>query len=161
MNGKLMSLNKFLSKVEEKSLPCFKTLRRCIKNSDFTWTEEAERAMKEIKKQIAELPTLTALIKGETLIMHLSMTEEATSVILLAKQGDKQIPMNFVGRALQSPEVNYPPMEKLVLALIHTARRLRRYFQAHSIVVSIDQPMKQVFSKQENSGRLVKWTIEL
>ncbi|GKD28390.1 hypothetical protein Tco_1239168, partial [Tanacetum coccineum] len=42
LNGKLASLNRFLSKLVEKSLPLFKTLKKCIKKSDFHWTPEAE-----------------------------------------------------------------------------------------------------------------------
>ncbi|GKD76474.1 reverse transcriptase domain-containing protein, partial [Tanacetum coccineum] len=40
LNGKLASLNRFFSKSAEKSLPLFKTLKKCIK-SDFHWTPEA------------------------------------------------------------------------------------------------------------------------
>ncbi|GKC89207.1 reverse transcriptase domain-containing protein [Tanacetum coccineum] len=35
LNGKLASLNRFLSKSAEKSFPLFKTLKKCIKKSDF------------------------------------------------------------------------------------------------------------------------------
>ncbi|GKF18460.1 hypothetical protein Tco_0063378 [Tanacetum coccineum] len=35
LNGKLASLNRFLSKSAENSLPLFKTLKKCIKKSDF------------------------------------------------------------------------------------------------------------------------------
>ncbi|GKE80167.1 reverse transcriptase domain-containing protein, partial [Tanacetum coccineum] len=35
LNGKLASLNRFLSKSAEKSLPFFKTLKKCTKKSDF------------------------------------------------------------------------------------------------------------------------------
>ncbi|GKD92213.1 reverse transcriptase domain-containing protein [Tanacetum coccineum] len=77
LNGKLASLNRFLSKAAEKSLSFFKTLKRCIKKSDFVWTEEANKALQEMKKQMAELPTLTAQIEGETLIMYISAAEKA------------------------------------------------------------------------------------
>ncbi|GKC59820.1 reverse transcriptase domain-containing protein [Tanacetum coccineum] len=49
LNGKLASLNRFLSKSAEKSLPLFKTLKKFIKKSDFHWTPEAEQAFKELK----------------------------------------------------------------------------------------------------------------
>ena len=45
--------------------------------------------------------------------------------------------------------------------LVTTARRVRPYFQAHTIEVLTDQPMKQVLHKPESLGRLVKWAIEL
>ncbi|GJY00048.1 reverse transcriptase domain-containing protein [Tanacetum coccineum] len=46
LNGKLASLNRFLAKSAEKSLPFFKTLKKCTKKSDFLWTEEAESAFR-------------------------------------------------------------------------------------------------------------------
>nr|GEX44532.1 reverse transcriptase domain-containing protein [Tanacetum cinerariifolium] len=42
LNGKPSSLNKFLSESAKKSMPFFKTLRKCIKKSDFQWTAKAE-----------------------------------------------------------------------------------------------------------------------
>ena len=52
-------------------------------------------------------------------------------------------------------------MEKLILALVTTARKLRPYFQAHTIEIPTKYPMKQVLHKPETSGRLMKWAIEL
>ena len=52
-------------------------------------------------------------------------------------------------------------MEKLILALVTTARKLRPYFQAHTIEVPTEYLMKQVLHKLETSGRLMKWAIEL
>ena len=52
-------------------------------------------------------------------------------------------------------------MEKLILALVTTTRKLRPYFQAYTIEVPIEYPMKKVLHKLETSGRLMKWAIEL
>ena len=52
-------------------------------------------------------------------------------------------------------------MEKLILALVTAARKLRPYFQAHTIEVPTEYPMKRVLHKPETSGRLMKWAIEL
>ena len=52
-------------------------------------------------------------------------------------------------------------METLILALVTAARKLRPYFQAHTIEVPTEYPMKQVLHKPETSGRLMKWAIEL
>ncbi|GJU66819.1 hypothetical protein Tco_1253078 [Tanacetum coccineum] len=60
LNGKLASLNRFLAKLAEKSLPFFKTLKKCTKKSDFLWTEEAEVAFRQMKEHIAKLPMLIA-----------------------------------------------------------------------------------------------------
>ena len=52
-------------------------------------------------------------------------------------------------------------MEKLILALVTATRKLRPYFQAHTIEVPTEYPMKQVLHKPETLGRLMKWAIEL
>ncbi|GKG44253.1 reverse transcriptase domain-containing protein [Tanacetum coccineum] len=52
-------------------------------------------------------------------------------------------------------------MEKLVLALVHAIKRLRRYFQAHPIAVITDQPIKNILSNPEVAGRMQKWSIQL
>ncbi|GKA06849.1 reverse transcriptase domain-containing protein [Tanacetum coccineum] len=62
---------------------------------------------------------------------------------------------------LQGAELNYPTLEKLVLALVHTARRLRRYFQAHTIIVLTNTLIKQILIGPEETGRVAKWAIEL
>ncbi|GJY56945.1 reverse transcriptase domain-containing protein [Tanacetum coccineum] len=91
---------------------------------------EAEEPLKQMKKLIAELPTLTA-------------------------------PREHEPHPLRGPEVNYTPMEKLVLALLSASKRLKRYFQAHTVVVITDQPIKQLLSSSEISGRMLKWKFEL
>ncbi|GJT94441.1 reverse transcriptase domain-containing protein [Tanacetum coccineum] len=104
---------------------------------------------------------LTAPKGKEELIMYLAAAKEAISAVLMTERDGKQMPIYFVSRALQGPEVNYTPMEKLILALVSASKRLKRYFQAHTIVVITDQPIKQMLSNPEVTGRLLKWRFEL
>ncbi|GJZ98363.1 reverse transcriptase domain-containing protein [Tanacetum coccineum] len=134
LNGKLASLNRFLSKSAEKSLPFFKTLKKCTKKIDFQWTQEAEVAFKQMKKLIAELPMLTAPKEKEELIMYLAAAKETISAVLMTERGGKQLPVYFVSRALRRPEVNYTPMEKLILALLSASRRLKRFYHGSSSI---------------------------
>ena len=41
------------------------------------------------------------------------------------------------------------------------ARKLKPYFQAHAVIVLMDQPLRQILQGPECSGRLTKWVIEL
>ncbi|GJU36442.1 reverse transcriptase domain-containing protein [Tanacetum coccineum] len=161
LNGKLATLNRFLAKSAEKSLPFFKTLKKCTKKSDFLWTEEAEAAFRQMKEHIAKLPMLTAPEEQEELIIYLAASKEAVSVVLMTEREARQMPIYFVSRALRGPKVNYTSMEKLVLALVHASKRLKRYFQAHPIIVVTDQPIKNILSNPEVAGRMQKWSIQL
>nr|GEV58322.1 reverse transcriptase domain-containing protein [Tanacetum cinerariifolium] len=151
----------FMSKSAEKSFPFFKTLKKCTKKSDFQWTAEAEVAFKEMKQLIVELPMLTVPREKEELIMYLAAAKEAIGAVLMTQRDGKQVHIYFVSRALQGPEINYTPMEKLIIALVSASKQLKRYFQAHTIVVITDQPIKQLLSNPEVTGRLLKWRFEL
>ncbi|GJY19149.1 reverse transcriptase domain-containing protein [Tanacetum coccineum] len=161
LNGKLASLNRFLSKLAEKSLPLFKTLKKCIKKSDFHWTSEAEQAFKQLKQHLSELPLLVAPKPKEELIVYLSASYGAVSEVLMTERGTVEMSVYFISRALQGPELNYTPMEKLILSLVFAAKRLQRYFQAHPIAVITDQPIKQIISRPDVAGRLQKWSVML
>nr|GEW02576.1 reverse transcriptase domain-containing protein [Tanacetum cinerariifolium] len=137
------------------------TLKKCIKKSDFRWTAEAEQAFQQLKQHLSELPLLVAPKPQEELIMYLFATYGAVSAVLMTERGTTQMPIYFISRALEGPELNYSPMEKLVLSLVFVAKRLRRYFQAHPITVITDQPIKQVMTRPDVAGRLQKWSIML
>ncbi|GJY04921.1 reverse transcriptase domain-containing protein [Tanacetum coccineum] len=130
------------------------------KGGDFIG-DNAEEAFQTMKKLIAKLPTLTALKKEEELMVYLSAANEAVSAVLLVERDGRQSPIHYLSRTLQGAEVNYPPMEKLVWPLVHAARRLRRYFQGHTIKVIKDKPISQILNNQEATRRLVKWGVEL
>ncbi|GJS68703.1 reverse transcriptase domain-containing protein [Tanacetum coccineum] len=153
LNGKLASLNRFLAKSAEKSLPFFKTLKKCTKKSDFHWTTEAEEAFKQMKQLIVELPMLTAPMEKEELIVYLAATKETVSVVLMTEREAKQMPIYFVSRALRGSKLNYTSMEKLVLALVHASKRLKRVSVKGQILAdfiverpeedSLDTPMEE------------------
>ncbi|GKB98855.1 reverse transcriptase domain-containing protein [Tanacetum coccineum] len=127
LNGKLASLNRFLAKSAEKSLPFFKTLKKCTKKSDFHWTTEAEKAFKQMKQLIAELPMLTAPMEKEELIVYLAATKETVSAVLITEKEAKHMPVYFVSRALRGPELNYTSVEKLILSRPEVAGRLQKW----------------------------------
>ena len=52
-------------------------------------------------------------------------------------------------------------MDKLILALVTISRRIRPYFQAHTIKIPTEHPMKQILHKPETLRRLIKGAIEL
>jgi hypothetical protein len=70
-------------------------------------------------------------------------------------------PVYFVSRTLRGAELRYQKLEKLSLAVIVTARRLRQYFQSHKVIVKTDYPIKKVLKKSDLAGRMVAWSIEL
>ncbi|XP_071933160.1 uncharacterized protein [Coffea arabica] len=156
--GRMAALNKFLSKSTVKGSLFFKTLRR---GPQFEWTSKCQKAFDELKAYIAQLPALTSPAQGETLFIYLAVGEEAISTVLVWEEDKIQKPVYYVSRALQGAESRYTPVERYVLTLVHSVRKLRSYFQTHPVIVVTDQPLKQILSKPDVSGRMVKWAVEL
>ena len=52
-------------------------------------------------------------------------------------------------------------MEKLAFALVTATRKLKLYFQAHTIIVFTDQPLKRAIRSPEAAGQMALWAIEL
>ncbi|XP_022032326.1 uncharacterized protein LOC110933410 [Helianthus annuus] len=127
----------------------------------FSWTPEAELAFREVKECLIRLPTLTAPVKDEPLVMYLSALEKEVGAVLLVDRQGVQTPVYYVSCTLNDPETRYSIMEKLVLALIYASRRLRRYFGDHVIHVLTNYNIENILARPEISGRLAKWAIEL
>ncbi|XP_027158648.1 uncharacterized protein LOC113760293 [Coffea eugenioides] len=157
LTGRLAALNRFLSQSASKSLPFFKVLKKA---DNFSWTEECQQAFEQLKDYFHHLPTLTSPRPGDRLFLYLSAAVEAFSAVLIREEG-VQVPVYYVSRVLRGRETRYIQAKKLVLALIHAARRLKSYFLTHHICLRTDQPLRQVLSRSEASGRLTKWAIEL
>nr|KYP39617.1 hypothetical protein KK1_039047 [Cajanus cajan] len=93
------------------------------------------------------------------MIVYISVSDKAISTVLVQEKTE-QIPVYFISRVLQEAETRYQHLEKTVLALVHTARRLRHYFQSHKVVVRTDCPIVKVLRKPELAGRMVSWSVE-
>ncbi|GKF79494.1 reverse transcriptase domain-containing protein, partial [Tanacetum coccineum] len=97
------------------------------------------------------LPSLT--------LKNIAVSREAVSAVLLTEEG--KCPVQYVSRTLNEAERNYSPLEKLALSLVNMTRRLRRYFEAHPVKVITDQPIKNILSRTEASGKLAKYAVEI
>ena len=62
---------------------------------------------------------------------------------------------------LLDTETRYNTMEKMVLALVMVKKKLRHYFESHTIVVMKNFPIKKVVSKPDLSGRLTNLQLIL
>ena len=49
----------------------------------------------------------------------------------------------------------------MAFALITAAQKLKPYFQAHTIVVLTDQPLKRAMSSPKVAARMALWAIKL
>ena len=138
LNGKVAALNRFVSKAIDKCLPFFQVLRK-----SFEWTDECQKAFDDLKKYLSSPPLLSPSIPGEELYLYIAVSQAVVSAALVRDEGGSQRPVYFISRAFRGAEERYSRTEKLAFALIIAARKLKPYFQVHTIVVLTDQPLKR------------------
>ncbi|XP_062088902.1 uncharacterized protein LOC133795468 [Humulus lupulus] len=155
LTGIIAVLSRFISRSSDRCQKFFDILR---KNKTFQWTPECDRALQELKEYLTQPPLLSKPLEGEILYLYLSVS---VSAVLVREEERKQKPIYYTSKALLDAETSYTHLEKLALALVVAARKLRPYFQCHPIVVPTTFPMKSILHKPELSGRLAKWAVEL
>jgi ribonuclease HI len=125
------------------------------------WSDECEEAFSQLKKYLTSSPLLSRTVPGEVLYLYLAVSPTAISAALIREDEGVQKPVYFVSKALHGAEERYPQIEKLAFALVMASRKLRPYFQAHTIRVLTEYPLRKVMQKLDLSGRLANWAIEL
>ena len=68
-----------------------------------------------------------------------------------------QRPVYYVSKSLNEAEVRYLPLEKAILAVVHATRKLPHYFQAYTMVVLTQLPLKSILRNADYTGRIAKW----
>ena len=125
------------------------------------WTEECKEAFLKLKEYLATPPVLCKPQLGTPLRLYFTVTKRAISSILVQEQDQVQKPIYFMSKVLQGPEVRYQALEKVALAVVFSARRLRHYFQSFIVVVMTHLPMRKVLQMSDVAGKMVRWAVEL
>ena len=142
LTGRITALSLFVSKANDKCQPFFQVLKKA-----FQWDAHSQEAFTALKTDLSSPPILVSPSEGELLILYLAVSDFSTSAALVRERDKVQQPVYYCSRALRGAEERYPKMEKLILALITTSRKLRPYFQAHIVKVPTEYPMKQILHK--------------
>ena len=66
-----------------------------------------------------------------------------------------------MSKSLHEAEIRYLPLEKAILAVVHGTRKLLHYFQAHTVVILTQLPLRAVLQSTDYTGRITKWGIIL
>ena len=93
----------------------------------------------------------------EVLFAYLAIAFYAISFVLIQVDNSVQRPIYYVSKSLNEAKVRYLPLEKTILAVVHATRKLPHYFQAHTVVVLTQLPLKTILRSVDYPGRVAKW----
>ena len=136
-------------------------IRLLKKASRFEWTAECEQICLQIKEFLASPLVIQKSNARDPIIVYLAISNEVVSSVLVQEIDAEERPVYFVSRVLHGVEVRYQMTEKVALALIITAHRMRMYFQNHRVIVKTNYPIVKILTKPDLAGRMRGWAIEL
>ena len=91
------------------------------------------------------------------LFAYLAVAPYAVSFVLIREDSGIQRPVYYVSKSLHEAEVRYLSLEKAILAVVHATGKLPHYFQAHTVVVLTQLPLKSILRSADYTGRIAKW----
>jgi hypothetical protein len=106
--GRLASLNRFISRSAERSLPFFEILKSA---EVFQWGPAQQKAFEELKQYLIDLTTLTPPSSGTPLLLYVAVSHSAVSAVLVQEKQDGQVkrqaPVYFISELLNLSKKNY------------------------------------------------------
>ena len=92
----------------------------------------------------------------EVLFAYIAVASYAVSLVLILVDNGIQWPVYYVSKSLHEAEVRYLPLEKAILIVVLGTRKLPHYFQAHTVVVLTQFPLKTISRSANYTGRIAK-----
>ena len=80
----------------------------------------------------------------EVLFAYLTVASHTVSFVLIRVDSGIQRLVYYVSKSLHEAKVRYLSLEKAILAVVHAIRKLPHYFQAHTVVVLTQLPLKSI-----------------
>jgi transposase InsO family protein len=134
------------------------------KNAPFIWTSDHQREFDALKEAISNATLLNYPIVGRPYQVYCDACDTGIGVLLcqFKEEGNRDTPVCFLSRKLSSAELNYPTVEKELLAVVYALFKLRRYLLDQQFVVFTDNmAVRYIFSKKEPNTRLQRWCLAL
>jgi hypothetical protein len=83
LTGRIVALNRFISKSAERSLPFFKALKSTDK---MEWGPEQSKAFQQLKNYLASTPTVTVPKLEAPLLLYVAASDHAVSGVLVQEK---------------------------------------------------------------------------
>ena len=122
----------------------------------FEWIEECVLAFQQLKEYLSRPPIMFSPEADEVLFAYIAVVPHTVSLVLIRVDSGIQRPVYYVSKSLHEAEVRYLPLEKAILAVVHVTQKLPHHFQAHTIVILTQLPLRTILRSANYMGRIAK-----
>ena len=148
------ALNRFISRSADRCRPFFLLINKW---KGFKWTEECVIAFQQLKDYLARLPIMSSPEPDEVMFAYIAVAPYTVSLVLIRVDCGVQRPVYYVSKSLHEAKVRYLPLEKAILTIVFGTHKLPHYFQAHTVVILTQLPLKAILRSADCTGRVAKW----
>lgn len=129
----------------------------------FQWTEEADRAFKQLKECLVSAPVLSCPNYDLPFEVHTDASNYGIGAMLTQSINGKEHPIAYMSRSLTGPEKNYSITERETLAVLVALEHWRCYLEnGKTFTVYTDHSaLKWFLSLSNPTGRLARWGVRL
>jgi hypothetical protein len=151
---------KFIWMYAEITRPLYLLLK---KGEKYVWTKSCQKAFEEVKKRLTTTPILITPNWSMDFHVHCDASNIAIGAVLAQNiHGDRDSPIHYASRLLNSAEKNYSTTEREALAMIYSVGKFRHYLLANHFIFYVDhQALIYLVNRPVISGRIARWMLLL
>ena len=141
LTGMIAALNRIISRSTDRCRPFYLLINKW---KGFEWSEDCTTTFQQLKEYLSRPPIMSSPVADEVLYVYIAVAPHAVSLVLIREDNGLQRPVYYVSKSLHEAEIRYSPLEKAIPAVVHASRKFPHYFQAHTVVVLTQLPLKSV-----------------
>ena len=154
----MAALNRFIFQSADRYRPFFLLMNKW---KGFEWTKECAQTFQQLKEYLSHPPIMSSPETNEVLFAYIAVTPHVVSLVLIRVDNGRQRLVYYVSKSLHEAEIRYLPLKKAILAMVHGAQKLPHYFQAHTVVILTQLPLKAILRSADYTVRIAKWDMIL
>jgi hypothetical protein len=124
------------------------------KGVDFSWTNERQKAFKELKKRLTTAPVLTLPDQSKRFTVYCDASRDGLGCVLMQKGRV----IAYASQQLRRHELNYPTHDLELAAVVHALKIWRHYLFGQRCDIYTDhKSLKYIFTQSELNMRQRRW----
>jgi hypothetical protein len=86
LTGCMAAVSRFIDRLGKKALPLYKLMK---KSDESFWTDEADAALKDLKRVLSTAPVLAAPKNQEPMLLYMAATNRVVSIVIVVEKKEE------------------------------------------------------------------------
>jgi hypothetical protein len=124
------------------------------------WTEEATEAFKKVQEKVAACPKLFYVDTSLPIVVQTDASDYGIGGYIFQKSGNKELPIIFISKALNTTQLNWSTIEKEAYAIYYTLKKFDYLLRDVEFLLQTDHK-NLTYLRTAASAKVRRWKMEL